>query len=156
MSHGPGLELRSARYQKAGSTPAPGSLQGEVVDKIYITVRSPMYVDNSKIHGKGLFTREYLAIGRVFRLVSYRVPKESVEDDTDEWEAERSYTKTLDLNPRAVEDTDGGWHNFFNPFCFLNHSDDPNSVLYYEDEKFTLEIIKSVHPKEVVTFDYEG
>lgn len=93
------------------------------------------YVDHSKIHGRGMFARSALKIGRSFDVPSSKAPKDG---------------------HFVVQDPDGGYHLLYNPYGFMNHSDDPNAVLYFDGECFTLELIKSIKKDEEVVFDYEG
>ena len=93
------------------------------------------YVKYSKIHGKGVFAKVTLKPGEHFNIVSHTTNK---------------------AGHHTITDPDGGEHEFYNPFCFLNHSDDPNAVLYHSEDGFTLEIVRTVKAHEEVVFDYEG
>lgn len=92
---------------------------------------SSVYVDDSPIHGKGLFARRHIAKGEI--LGSVRGERTSRNGDHVLWINERWGIKvTCD-------------------FRYINHSDNPNAV-YYD----TLEVcaLRDIHPGEEITHNY--
>ena len=89
----------------------------------------------SSIHGKGVFAKGWITRGQIIDIVSF---------------------ETNIITPRSVDDGDGNYYDFYSPFNFLNHSDDPNTILWCHRGQFTLEVIRSITKDEEVTFDYEG
>lgn len=90
-----------------------------------------VYVDNSHIHGKGLFARTYIPAGAILGTIK----GEYTRDNGD-------HVLWLDEDT-GIEVT---CH-----FRYINHSDDPNAV-YYD----TLEVyaIRDIKPGEEITHDY--
>lgn len=95
------------------------------------------YVDDSRIHGSGVFTCVDLPSG-----MTVPVPSEItlVEDD---------HNVYLDDDMTCVLPE--------YPFCYLNHSDQPNcAVVQHDDsEELYLETLREVFGHEEITFDYQ-
>ena len=95
--------------------------------------KEKVFVDNSNIHGKGLFAKDHIKQGEVIGI------------------AQGEHTKNdgphvLWINGRQ------GFHVQCN-MRFINHSDTPNAC-YYD----TLEVcaLKDIKPGEEITHNYEG
>ena len=92
-----------------------------------------VYVDDSQIHGKGLFAKDHIVQGEVIGIAN----GEHTEQD----------------GPHVLWLTDeSGFHVQCN-MRFINHSDEPNAV-YYD----TLEVcaIRDITPGEEITHNYNG
>ena len=92
-----------------------------------------VYVDDSQIHGKGLFAKHHIVQGEVIGIAN----GEHTEQD----------------GPHVLWLTDeSGFHVQCN-MRFINHSDEPNAV-YYD----TLEVcaIRDITPGEEITHNYNG
>jgi hypothetical protein len=92
-----------------------------------------VYVDDSQIHGKGLFAKDHITKGELIGVASGQ------------------YTKKDGPHVLWLSDESG-----FHVQCdmrFINHSDKPNAA-YYD----TLEIcaIRDIKPGEEITHNYEG
>ena len=92
---------------------------------------SLFYVDDSPIHGKGLFARKYIGAGELIGIIN-GVPT-STDGEHVLWvDEENGFHVKCDLR-------------------FINHSDEPNAV-YYD----TLEVcaLTDIAPGEEITHDY--
>ena len=92
------------------------------------------YVDQSPIHGKGLFARTKLKKGKY--LGTYDGPK----------------TKNNDMHVLWVEEEEGKWigRDGKNILRYLNHSGNPCA----EFDGFDLYVMRDIKKNEEVTFDY--
>ena len=92
------------------------------------------YVDDSSIHGKGLFARNKLKKGKY--LGAYDGPK----------------TKTNGMYVLWVEEAEGKWigRDGKNILRYLNHSSKPCA----EFDGFELYVMRDIKKDEEVTFDY--
>ncbi|MGD8483377.1 MAG: SET domain-containing protein [Thioalkalispiraceae bacterium] len=92
-----------------------------------------VYVDDSAIHGKGLFAKTHIAAGDVIGI--------ACGEHTD-----KDGPHVLWINDQT------GFHVQCN-MRFINHSDEPNAC-YYD----TLEVcaIRDIAPGEEITHNYEG
>ena len=92
------------------------------------------YVDNSPIHGKGLFARKKLKKEQF--LGTYHGPK----------------TKENDMHVLWVEEEEGKWigKDGKNMLRYLNHSNKPCA----EFDGFDLYALRDIKKDEEVTFDY--
>lgn len=88
----------------------------------------------SKIHGRGCFANQYLRPGMTFRVPCYQVSEET--DHT-----------------VYCPDDDTIWE-LYSPFKFLNHSDDPNSWLGYENDSLVLFTLCDIESDEEITIEY--
>lgn len=93
--------------------------------------KSLFYVDDSPIHGKGLFARKHISAGEIIGVIK------GVPTTTD-----GEYVLWVDKNE--------GYHVKCD-LRFINHSDEPNAV-YFD----TLEVcaLKDISPGEEITHDY--
>ena len=91
------------------------------------------YVDDSPIHGKGLFARKYIGAGEIIGVL------DCIPTSTD-----GEYVLWIDA--------DNGFHVRCD-LRYINHSDEPNAV-YYD----TLEVwaLTDIAPGEEITHDYTG
>ena len=92
---------------------------------------SIVYVENSRIHGKGLFAKTFIKAGDLIGTL------------------QGEYTETDGDHVLWLDETTG-----FRVSCdlrFINHSNNPNAV-YYD----TLEVcaVKDIQPGEEITHDY--
>jgi SET domain-containing protein len=92
-----------------------------------------VYVDDSNIHGKGLFAKTHIAAGEVIGI------------------ANGEHTKRNGPHVLWLDNKTG-----FHVQCemrFINHSDEPNAC-YYDN----LEVcaIRNIAPGEEITHNYEG
>lgn len=92
------------------------------------------YSGPSEIHGVGCFVDAWLPAGSCLRLFA------------DKW-VDDEY---------AIESTGGSYYVFDGPYCFINHSDDPNCEITEEKGRFYLEVIQDLEPGDEITFNYEG
>ena len=92
---------------------------------------SLFYIDDSPIHGKGLFARKYIGAGEIIGVLDV-VPT------------------TTDGEHVLWVDDDNGFHVKCD-LRFINHSDEPNAA-YYD----TLEVwaLTDIAPGEEITHDY--
>ena len=93
---------------------------------------SLFYVDDSQIHGKGLFARKYIGAGERIGIIN-GVP-----------------TSTDGEHVLWVDD-ENGFHVQCTSLRFINHSDEPNAVYYYTIEVWAL---TDIAPGEEITHDY--
>jgi SET domain-containing protein len=92
-----------------------------------------VYVDDSAIHGRGLFAKTYIPAGTLIGVVRGR-PTES-DGEHVLWINERSGIQVLcDLR-------------------YINHSDTPNAA-YYDD--LEVRATRDIDPGEEITHDYEA
>ena len=103
----------------------------EVHHNLMSMKESLTYVDDSPIHGKGLFARKYIGAGEIIGVLD-GVPA-STDGEHVLW-----------------IDEDNGFHVRCD-LRFINHSDEPNAV-YYD----TLEVcaLTDIAPGEEITHDY--
>ena len=92
---------------------------------------SLFYVDDSPIHGKGLFARKYIGAGEIIGVI-------------------KGVPTTTDGEHVLWVDEDKGFHVRCD-LRFINHSDEPNAV-YFD----TLEVcaLTDISPGEEITHDY--
>lgn len=92
------------------------------------------FVDDSDIHGKGLFSKLRIKSGTY--LGRYHGPK----------------VKDNDMHVLWIEQDDGGWQgiNGENMLRYLNHCNKPNAEFDGQD----LYAIRDIKPGDEVTFDY--
>ncbi len=91
------------------------------------------YKKRSHIHGFGCFSEDLLLAGEEFDLPSY---VDSLEpDDKTVWVGDIPY-------------------QLYNPFCFLNHSDDPNAALWWNEDGFFLTPIRDIPNGQEIFIDY--
>lgn len=98
-----------------------------------MTEETKVYVDDSLIHGKGLFAKDHIGQGEVIGIANGEHTKKD--------------------GPHVLWLTDKkGFHVQCN-MRFINHSEEPNAV-YYD----TLEVcaIRDISPGEEITHNYEG
>lgn len=91
-----------------------------------------VYVDESPIHGKGLFAKRYIPAGAIIGVV------------------EGEYTTTDGEYVLWIDESQG-----FHVQChlrFINHSDSPNAVYYDNLEVCAL---RNIWPGEEITHDYQ-
>lgn len=93
---------------------------------------SMIYVDDSPIHGKGLFAKKFIPVGQVIGII--RGKHTMREGDHVLW-----------------IDQDTGIHVQCD-LRYINHSDNPNAA-YFD----SLEVcaVRDIHPGEEITHDYE-
>jgi hypothetical protein len=51
-------------------------------------------------------------------------------------------------------EVDGTIHEFYTPFRYLNHSDNPNADVCHDDNGFYIEIIRDIPARTEVAFHY--
>lgn len=90
-----------------------------------------IFVDDSPIHGKGLFARTFISAGEVIGTIE----GEYTASDGD-------YVLWLDEQKGILVDSD---------LRYINHSDNPNAA-YYDDLK--VYALKDIHPGEEITHNY--
>jgi len=95
-------------------------------------------VQQSQIHGRGLFAGVDLLPGLMVPVVAHEVDADSVSRKT-------IYVDDMLLEP-------------YHPFAFLNHSDNPNTELFWcEDaECIYLLILKVVEADHELTINYDS
>ena len=94
---------------------------------------SLIYVDDSRIHGKGLFARKYIGAGELIGILN-GVPTSTDGEHVLWLDQENGFHVKCDLR-------------------FINHSDEPNAA-YYD----TLEVcaLTDIAPGEEITHDYQS
>jgi len=92
-----------------------------------------VYVDESAIHGKGLFARAYISAGEVIAIAS----GEHTNED----------------GPHVLWINDEAGFHVQCDMRFINHSEEPNAC-YYD----TLEVcaLRDIAPGDEITHNYEG
>ena len=94
-----------------------------------------MYRADSNIHGRGCFTDCHLRPGTEFH-----VPSRRTDIATDH---------------SVTHDCDGDWWEFYSPYRFINHEDNPNAELYLaEDDTWNLYILRAVKKNGEISIDY--
>jgi hypothetical protein len=94
-----------------------------------------MVTKPSGIHGRGCFTDCYLRPGTEFDVPCYQTNKAT--DHSVTWEE------------------DGDWWEFYHPYRFINHSENPNAELYLaEDGTWNLYILRKVRKDGEITIHY--
>lgn len=89
----------------------------------------------SKIHGLGCFAGFNIQKGWERPIYSRCVEEE------------------LAYDPHVIY-TDDGPRKLKAPFCYINHSDNPNAEIYSKDGQLFLHFLKPVHRGEEVTINY--
>ena len=92
---------------------------------------SLFYVDDSPIHGKGLFARKYIGAGEIIGVLD-------------------AVATSTDGEHVLWIDDDNGFHVRCD-LRYINHSDEPNAVYYDTLEVWTL---TDIAPGEEITHDY--
>ena len=125
--------LDTRLYQRRTSVAARLYQTSQSRNKEFITtmLNSIFYVDNIRIHGKGLFARTFINAGEVIGIL------------------EGEYTQTDGDHVLWLDENTG-----FRVRCdlrYINHSDTPNAA-YYDN----LEVcaVRDIRPGEEITHDY--
>jgi len=104
-------------------------------------------VRESKIHGKGIFSKSFIPKGELVMVIRGEVIDgdecERREDEEDNvyifWNGDDCYIDT----------------NHFGKIRFINHNCDPNcEVMDRDDETLNLIAIKDIYPDDEITIDY--
>ena len=114
-------------------------------------VRERLSLRSSKIHGKGVYAREFIPAGtRVVEYWGERIT-EAEGDERYPYDPEVPYHTFL----FKIDDDlllDAGSHG--NIARWINHSCDPNCESIIEDERIFIDAIRDIHPGEELTYDY--
>lgn len=99
-----------------------------------------IYIGKSKIHGKGIFASKDIKKGEIIALIKGRVVNFLVKNKKD-----------AQHGPDWVGICHNTWIDPAEPFCYLNHSCNPNAGIKGKVETVAL---KNIKKDEEITIDY--
>lgn len=116
-----------------------------------IGVRERLVLRSSRIHGKGVFAKEFIPAGtRVIEYVGDHIT-ETEGDERYPYDPEVPYhTFLFKLDDDLL--IDGGVGG--NISRWINHSCDPNCETVIEGDRIFVDAIRDIHPGDELTYDY--
>lgn len=107
-------------------------------------------VEDSSIHGKGVFAKRTIPKGtRIFEYAGKRVLKVNLADDLAAGLTSLAYVMNLN-ETTAIDGERGG-----NDARFINHSCNPNCEVLYFNETPYIYAIREIDTGEELSFDYQ-
>jgi uncharacterized protein len=125
-------------------------MEGKNIKKMGVVDRGFTTVKNSTIHGKGLFAKKKIPKGsRILEYAGKRVLKKNLIGDFDKGLTSLLYVMNFSETIAIDGEREG------NNARFINHSCDPNCIVYYFDDIPYIYALREIEAEEELKFDYK-
>lgn len=109
-------------------------------------------IRRSRIQGRGAFALRRLRVGtRLIEYLGERITPEAADARYDEDLGVRHHTFLFSVDKKTVIDAAVNG----NEARFINHSCDPNCEAVDDDGRIFIEVIRTIHPGEELSYDYQ-